>query len=399
MKLSLRNLDLKGKKVLMRVDFNVPLTKDGTVRDDSRIRLTLPSIEYILNQGGKLILMSHLGRPSGKKDPKLSLNPIARHLEKILDKPVLMAADCIGPEIEKQAACLDDGSIMLLENVRFYPGEEHPDETPSFAKNLAKLGDLYVNDAFGTSHRMHTSTALLADYFPKKSALGFLMEREVSHLSTLISNPERPFYAIIGGAKVGSKIGVLKSLSKKVDALFIGGGMAFTFLKSQGIPIGDSLYEESYLETATSLLKSCKESNVQVFLPEDFLITEEFSNDSEIKIASASEGIPPGWQGLDIGPNTVDVWNTFLKKSASIFWNGPMGVFEFPNFAKGTHALAQSLASFKSSVIVGGGDSIAAINELGIQKEFTHISTGGGAALEYIEFGHLPGIDALSDLV
>jgi len=397
MKQSLQDLALKDQRILMRVDFNVPLSEDGTLRDDSRIRLALPSIEYILNQGGKLILMSHLGRPKGKKDPKLSLKPIADHLEKLLNKPVKMALDCTGPEVEKLAYQLQEGEVLLLENIRFHEGEEHPDKDPDFVKHLAKLGDAYVNDAFGTAHRKHASTALLASYFPQKNALGFLMEKEVSFFSKLIRNPKRPFYAIIGGAKVGTKIGVLQALTEKIDAVFIGGGMAFTFLKSQGLSIGDSLCEDDHLETAQKFLKTCSEKAIQVFLPIDFVAAQEFSNDATRKVVLAKDGIPEGWRGMDIGPDTIELWNNLVKKGSTVFWNGPMGVFEFSHFAEGTHALAKSLGDLGSTVVVGGGDSVAAINAMGLQKNFTHVSTGGGASLEYIEFGRLPGIDALSD--
>ena len=396
-KKSLQDLNFKGQKILMRVDFNVPFTEEGRVRDDTRIRLALPSIKYILQQGGRLILISHLGRPKGKKNLKLSLKPVAEHLSKLLGKPVQMAPDSIGPEVEKLADHLQDGSVLLLENIRFYEGEEHPDKDPGFVKQLAKLGDVYVNDAFGTAHRKHTSTALLAHEFPGQNALGFLMEKEVSFFSKLILNPKRPFYAIVGGAKVGTKIGVLQALAEKVDAIFIGGGMAFTFLKSQGIPIGDSLCEADYLQTARTFLETCQEKAIQAYLPDDYVIAQEFSNASKQKVVAAKDGIPKRWRGMDIGPATIDHWSRLLQKGATIFWNGPMGVFEFPRFAKGTHLLAQLLGKLDATVVVGGGDSVAAINAMGLQKKFTHLSSGGGASLEYIEWGHLPGLDALSD--
>jgi len=397
MKYSLQDLEIKGQKILMRVDFNVPIGEDGSVRDDTRIRLALPSIEYVIQQGGRLILMSHFKRPKGKKDPKLSLKPVANYLSKLLEKPVQMAPDCTGPEVEKMVNNLQNGDILLLENVRFYPGEEHPEKDPEFEKNLAKLGDAYVNDAFGSAHRKHTSTALLPSHFPQKNAIGFLMEKEVSFFSKLIRNPKRPFYAIIGGAKVGTKIGVLQALTDTIDAIFIGGGMAFTFMKSQGLPIGDSLCEDDHLETAQKFLKSCSEKAIQVFLPTDYVIASEFSNDAERKVTSAKEGIPDAWRGMDIGPDTIDQWKSVLKQGSTIFWNGPMGVFEFSHFAEGTHSLAVMLGDIGCTVVVGGGDSVAAINAMGLQKSFTHVSSGGGAALEFIEFGHLPGLDALSD--
>lgn len=299
MKLSLQDLNLKGQKILMRVDFNVPLTADGHIQDDSRVRLALPSIEYISKQGGKLILMSHLGRPKGKKEPKLSLRPIAAHLEKLLSKSVFMATDCVGGDVEKEVERLQEGEILLLENLRFHEGETEPEKDPSFVQSLAKLGDVYVNDAFGTAHRKHASTTFLAELFPKKSAMGFLMEKEISYLSKLFLNPKRPFYAIIGGAKVGTKIGMLSALTEKIDAIFIGGAMAFTFLKAQGIPIGDSLCEEHYLEAAHHFLKTCKEKAIQVFLPVDLMIAKEFSNESEKKGGLSKRGNPSylAWNG------------------------------------------------------------------------------------------------------
>lgn len=397
MKYSLQDLKLKGQKILMRVDFNVPIDDDGSVRDDTRIRLALPSIEYVMSQGGRLILISHFKRPNGKKDPKLSLKPVADYLSKLLGNPVPLAPDCIGPEVEKMVDKMQNGDVLLLENVRFYMGEEHPEKDPEFEKNLAKLGNIYVNDAFGAAHRKHTSTALLAHHFPEKNALGFLMEKEVSFFSKLIRNPKRPFYAIIGGAKVGTKIGVLQALTDTIDAIFIGGGMAFTFMKSQGLSIGDSLCEDEHLETAQSFLKTCAEKAIQVYFPTDYIIASEFSNDAKRQIASAKEGIPATWRGMDIGPDTIEYWKKVLKQGSTIFWNGPMGVFEFSHFAEGTHSLAIMLADLDSTVVVGGGDSVAAINAMGLQKSFTHVSSGGGAALEFIEFGHLPGLDALTD--
>lgn len=397
MKKSLRDLTLKGQKVLMRVDFNVPLCEDGSIRDDTRIQLALPSIEYALNQGARLILISHLGRPKGKNNPNLSLKPIGIKLSKLLGKPVQMASDSIGLEVEKQVNHLQNGEILLLENIRFHKGEEFPDQDPEFVSKLAKLGDIYINNAFGTAHRAHTSTTLLPKKFPEKNGLGFLMEKELSFFSNLMLHPKRPFYAIIGGSKVSTKIGVLQALTKKIDAIFIGGAMAFTFLKSQGISVGDSLCEENHLKTAQIFLKTAQDKNIPVHLPHDYIIANEFLNTAQRNVVSAKNGIPPNWRGMDIGPTTIDHWQTQLKKGSTIFWNGPMGVFEFSNFAQGTRSLAHLLATLKSNVIVGGGDSVAAINALHIQKKFNHISSGGGASLEYIEFGHLPGIDALKD--
>lgn len=396
-KLSLYDLDLKGKKVLMRVDFNVPLTSDGHVADGTRIINALPSIQYILGQGASLILLSHLGRPKGKRDQKYSLKPCAEFLAQQLDKQVLFANDCTGDEARQQVGKLREGDILLLENLRFHSAEEDPDVDNQFAKELAQLGDLYVNDAFGTAHRAHSSTTVLPSFFPGAAATGFLMEKEVSFLSSLIQTPKRPFYTIIGGAKISSKLGVLDSILEKVDGIFIGGGMVFTFLKALGHEIGSSICDDTFVETAKNFIAKCNEKAVRLFLPKDILIASEISEKAETRTVTIKEGIPEGWSGVDIGPKTLEEWQGILSKGATIFWNGPMGVFEIEPFASGTNALAQILADLPAATIVGGGDSIAAINKLGISKNFTHISTGGGAALEFIEHGHLPGIDALTD--
>lgn len=387
-KLTLKDLSLKNQRVLMRVDFNVPMEK-GKITDDSRIRAALPSIEYVLNHGASLILMSHLGRPKGKPEAEFSLAPCAKRLSELLKKPVAMAKDCIGPEVEKMAAALKPGQVLLLENLRFHAGEETPDKDPSFAAALAKLGDCYVNDAFGTAHRAHASTATIARYFPGKSAMGFLMEKEIQALSPLLAHPARPFYAIIGGAKVSSKIGVIKKLLDLVDALFIGGGMIYTFLKAEGISIGDSLCEDP------APIRDLPKEKLR--FPIDLVIADQFSNEANHKTVLLKEGIPDGWQGVDIGPKTVAEWSKQLQKAATVFWNGPLGVFEMPNFAKGTQSIAQCLANAKAKTIIGGGDSVAAIEEMGLGSRFAHLSTGGGASLEFLEYSHLPGIDALSD--
>ncbi len=392
-KLTLKDLDLQGKRVLMRVDFNVPQDKTGHITDDSRIRSSLPSIQYILDHGASLILMSHLGRPK-KPDPQLSLAPCAKKLSELLDKPVEMAPDCVGPAIEKMAHHLKPGQILMLENVRFYSAEEEPEQDPEFATRLAKLGDLYVNDAFGTAHRAHTSTALIAKHFPGKAAAGFLMQTEIEHLAPLLHEPPRPFFAIIGGAKVSTKAGVIHNLLKRVDALFLGGGMTYTFLKAQGIPIGQSLLEESEIKTAQEILSHVK----KLYMPSDLVIADAFSNEAQRKIIPTKQGIPPNWQGMDIGPQTIQEWSTALQKAATVFWNGPLGVFEMPHFANGTRSIAEALADSKAQVIVGGGDSVAAIQQMGLADRFAHLSTGGGASLEFLEYGHLPGIDALSNV-
>jgi len=386
-KLSLKDLALKGQRVLMRVDFNVPMDK-GKITDDSRIRAAIPSIEYVLNHGASVILMSHLGRPK-KSEPEFSLAPCAVRLSELLKKPVAMAKDCVGPEVAAIASKLQPGQILLLENLRFHTGEEAPDQDPLFTKGLAALGTCYVNDAFGTAHRAHASTAAIAKYFAGKSAMGFLMEKEIQALSPLLSNPERPFYAIIGGAKISSKIGVIEKLLDKVDALFIGGGMFYTFLKAEGIETGDSICEDP--ATIRDLPKE------KLHFPTDLVIAENFSNDASKQIILAKNGIPKGWQGMDIGPKTVADWSKLLPKAATLFWNGPLGVFEMENFSKGTRAIAELLAKSKAKTIVGGGDSVAAVEQMGLGKQFAHLSTGGGASLEFLEFGHLPGIDSLSD--
>ena len=389
-KISLKDLDVKGKKVLMRVDFNVPLS-DGKITDDTRLRESLPSIQYILKNGGSVILMSHLGRPKGKKDPQFSLKPCSDALAKLLNHPVQFATDCIGPEVEKKAQQLKPGDVLLLENLRFYSAEEEPEEDPSFAEKLSHLGDVYVNDAFGTAHRTHSSTATIAKYFPAKAAVGFLMQKEIYVLTSILQHPKRPFFAIIGGAKISSKMGVLKALLSKVDKLFVGGGMAYTFFKAEGIAIGNSLCEEELVSSVKPLLD-------KVILPVDVVIANAFSNDAQHKTIAASAGIPDGWQGVDIGPKTARMWGEAFQKAATIFWNGPVGVFEMPNFAKGTAEIAKSLAASHAKRIVGGGDSVAAIQKLKLADGFTHLSTGGGASLEFIEYGRLPGIDALSDI-
>lgn len=396
-KLSLHDIELEGKKVLMRVDFNVPMNEDGTIADETRIKLSMPSIQYVLSQGARLILMSHLGRPKGERNPKYSLQPCAGALQKHLGKPVLFASDCIGSDVEAQVSKLANGQVILLENLRFYKEEEHPDDSHKFAKELAKLGDVYVNDAFATAHRKHSSTAIIAEEFPEKAACGFLMEKEYSHLSKILLNPRRPFHAIIGGAKISTKIGVLKSLLQKIDSIFIGGGMAYTFLKAQGHSIGDSICDDQYLDEAKSFMSQCSEKAIQCYLPKDLVITKEISDQAEYKTVLVKEGIPEGWEGVDIGEKTVEEWSSFLKNAGTVFWNGPVGVFEVPSFAKGTQSIAEILSECNGITIAGGGDSVAAINQLGFSKNFTHISSGGGASLEFIQYGHLPGIDALSN--
>lgn len=389
--MNLEALPLKDRRVLVRVDFNVPLDNEGKITDDTRIRATLPTLRYILDQGGKPIVMSHLGRPKGKEDPKYSLKPCAKRLEELLKHPVIMAPNCVGSNVEKMAEKLEPGQVLLLENLRFHKGEEDPSADPEFAKSLAKLGDIYVNDAFGVAHRSHSSIVRIAELL-EENAPGFLMEKEISFLGSAFRKPIHPFYAIIGGAKISSKLGIIKTLLEKVDALFIGGGMAYTFLEAQGIPVGDSISEKELIPTAKTILETTK---TPIFLPKDFVVAKDFSNESEKKIIETSQGIQDGWQGMDIGPLTRQEWKNTLQNAQMIFWNGPLGVFEMPNFAHGTLAIAHSVAEMSATTIVGGGDSVAAINQANLAQKFSHISTGGGASLEYIEKGMLPGIKVL----
>lgn len=389
-KLTLYDVDLQGKRVIMRVDFNVPL-KGSEITDDARIQKALPSINYILGQGAKLILMSHLGRPKGVVKPELSLRPIAKHLSQLLGLEVQMAPDCIGEKVEAMANALEPGQVLLLENLRFHPEETGGDS--QFAKALASLADVYVNDAFGTAHRSHASTTVIAESFPGKAVSGFLLEKENSVLHELTTKAKHPFHTILGGAKVGSKLGILKCLIPKIDALFLGGGMIFTFYKAHGIDIGSSIIDLDHIETAKEIEKECAEKAVKLYLPKDVVITDG----NEIKTVEIKGGIPVGWKGMDIGPATHLEWQGILQNAATIFWNGPVGVFEDPHFATGTNHIAESLSRIDATTIVGGGDSVAAIRALGLEDRFTHVSTGGGAALEFIEYGHLPGIDALGN--
>lgn len=397
MKLTIQDLMLAGKKVLIRVDFNVPLNKDGTIADDTRIKESIPTLQHALQQGAAVVLISHLGRPKSKKDVQYSLGICAKRLSQLISAPVFFATDCLGKDVEKMVQDLKGGQVLLLENLRFYPAEEDTSLDPNFAKELSKFGDFYVNDAFGNAHRNHSSNTVIAQYFPGKAAMGLLMQKEIEHLEPLLKKPAHPFFVLIGGAKISTKIGVLKSVLKKVDALYIGGGMAFTFFKAQGIEIGNSIFEETSLLEAENLLEECLTKKIPLHLPTDIVIADGFRNDATFKTVPISEGIPKGWMGMDIGPETIRAWSTDFQKAATLFWNGPVGVFELPHFARGTQQMAQAIAGLKGSTIVGGGDSVAAISQLGLSEKFKHVSTGGGASLEYLELGKLPGIEALSD--
>ena len=386
---TIKEADLKGKRVLIRVDFNVPL-KNGVVTDNTRIKAALPTVQYILEQGASLVVMSHFVRPKGQKNPDFSMAPIAKEFEKLLGRPVKLAPDVIGPEVEAEVKALKPGEVLLLENVRFYKEEEAND--PEFAKTLASYGDIYCNDAFGTAHRAHASTEGVSHYLP--SYAGFLIEKEVKFMAPLLENPEKPFVAIIGGSKVSSKITVLESLVKTCDTIVIGGGMAYTFLSVLGNKIGKSLFEPDYVDTAKAFLEKAKEKGVKVILPVDNVCAKEFSENAE-PILVDSDNISDDLMGMDIGPKTVALITDALKDAKSVVWNGPMGVFEFDAFAKGTEAVAKALAASNATTVVGGGDSVAAINKFGLASKISHVSTGGGASLEFLEGKTLPGIKAL----
>jgi phosphoglycerate kinase len=395
-KLTVRDLDLHGKRVLMRVDFNVPLTADGKVADDTRIRSALPTIQYILDQGASLVLMSHLGRPKGKVVPEMSLRPVAEHLAKLLGKEVKFAPDCVGEKVESMAASLKPGEVLLLENLRFH--KEETDNDPEFARKLAALGDIYVNDAFGTAHRAHASTEGVTRYFDQCAA-GFLMEKEINYLAKTLEQPERPFVAILGGAKISGKIDVIQNLLPRVDHLLIGGGMAFTFFKAMGYEIGRSILEEDKVDLARQLLMGGKGSDSKVILPVDVVCTNDLDDPEEVVTVSV-EAIPEDMIGVDIGPKTVELFSGKLSSARTIVWNGPMGVFEKPEFARGTVEIAKILADRTKAgaiTIVGGGDSVAAVKKAGVEEQITHISTGGGASLELLSGYELPGLVALTD--
>ncbi|MBD1910301.1 MULTISPECIES: phosphoglycerate kinase [unclassified Leptolyngbya] len=398
---SLTAADLQDKRVLVRNDFNVPLDDAGNITDDTRIRAALPTINYLTKNGAKVILSSHFGRPKGddfasRVTDKFRLTPVAKRLSELLEQEVIKPSDCIGDEVASVVAAMKPGQVILLENVRFHPEEEKND--PEFAKQLASVADLYVNDAFGTAHRAHASTEGVTKYL-STSVAGFLIEKELEYLQNAIDNPQRPLAAIIGGSKVSSKITVIEALLEKVDKLLIGGGMIFTFYKARGLSVGKSLVEDEFLELAKTLEAKAKEKGVDLLLPTDVVVADNFSPDANAQTVSV-ESIPDGWMGLDIGPDSVKVFQDALKQCKSVVWNGPMGVFEFDKFAQGTEAIAHTLAELTgtgTTTIIGGGDSVAAVEKVGVAEKMSHISTGGGASLELLEGKVLPGISALND--
>jgi phosphoglycerate kinase len=391
-KKTLKDVDVKGKRVFCRVDFNVPM-QDGKITDETRIRAALPTINYLVEQGAKVILASHFGRPKGKVVEEMRLTPVAARLGEILGKNVQKADEAYGDSVKQKIEAMSEGDVLLLENVRFYPGEEKND--PELAKEFAALADVYVNDAFGAAHRAHASTEGIAHYLP--AVAGFLMEKELEVLGKALSNPERPFTAIIGGAKVKDKIGVIDNLLEKVDNLIIGGGLAYTFVKAQGNEVGKSLLEEDKIDLANSFIAKAKEKGVNFYMPIDAIVADDFSPDANTKEVSINS-IPSDWEALDIGPKTAELYMDVIKKSKLVIWNGPMGVFEFDKFAQGTKAVAEALAESKDTYsVIGGGDSAAAVEKLNLAEQMSHISTGGGASLEFMEGKELPGVVALND--
>ena len=387
----LDELDLKGKRVFIRVDFNVPMDAQGNVTDDTRIEAALPTIRYAMDKGARVILASHLGRPKGKRVPEMSLAPVAVRLADLLESPVKTATDCVGPEAEGAVNSLGQGEVLLLENLRFH--KEETDNDPAFAKALAGLADVYVNDAFGAAHRAHASTTRMVDLV-KAAAAGFLMKKEIQYLDEALRDPARPFVTILGGAKVSDKIGVVRNLLPKVNGLLIGGGMANTFLWAQGHAVGASRVEEDNLEEARRVLDEAKEKSLEILLPEDVVVAQEMKPDAETRVVPVAE-IPEGWLALDIGPETVKNYCAAIRDAKTIVWNGPMGVFEMAPFAEGTRQVALAVAQGGAVSIVGGGDSVAALEKEGLKDRITHVSTGGGASLEYLEGKELPGIQAL----
>jgi phosphoglycerate kinase len=392
MKQSVRDIEVAGKRVLMRVDFNVPFGRDGRIADDSRIAAALPTVRYLLERNAALILCSHLGRPEGKVVESLRLTLVADRLAQLLGKDVQTAPDCVGPQAEAAAHALQPGEVLLLENLRFHVEEEKNDA--GFARALASLADLYVNDAFGTAHRAHASTAGVAAYLP--AVAGFLMLKEIEELSNVLNNPERPMAAIIGGAKISSKLGVLQNLLQRVDCLLLGGGMASTFIRARGMEVGDSLIEEDMLSTARDLMYQAERRGVPLLLPTDAVVADAFDAEAAYQTVPVSS-IPIGWRVMDVGPDSISHFRDALEDCKTVFWNGPLGVAEFPAFARGSEALARALAEMDARVVIGGGETGALVEQMGLHDRYTHVSTGGGASLEFIEGKTLPGVEALLD--
>jgi phosphoglycerate kinase len=395
-KLTIDDLNLRGRRVLVRVDFNVPLDEHQKVTDATRIAETLPTIRKIIEMEGRAILMSHLGRPKGKPKPEFSLKPVATKLSELIGKPVQFAPDCIGRQVEEMAAKMANGEILLLENLRFYAEEEKND--PEFASKLARLGEIYINDAFGSAHRAHASTEGITKHF-QQCAAGYLMQKELDYLGKAVGNPERPYIAILGGAKISGKIDVISNLMDKVDALLIGGGMSYTFFKAEGMEIGKSLLEEDKIDLAKDIMRKAKDKQVKFLLPVDCVIADKFDKDAQTETVDAG-GIKPDWMALDIGPKTIELFNNEIIGAKTVVWNGPMGVFEMQKFANGTNAIANTLVEATqkgATTIIGGGDSAAAITQAGLEKKVSHVSTGGGASLEFLEGKILPGVAALTD--
>jgi len=390
-KLSVKDLDLKGKRVLMRVDFNVPL-KEKRVTDDTRIKAALPTINFVLDKGASLVLMSHLGRPKGKVVEDLRMDPVAKRLEELLGREVKKLDECVGETVKREVEKMRPGDIILLENTRFYKEEKANEE--NFAKKLASFGDIFVNDAFGTAHRAHASTVGVTKFLP--AAAGLLMEKELKILNRILTQPDSPFIALLGGAKVSDKIGVIANLLDKCESILIGGGMAYTFLKAKKIPVGNSLIEEERIEETKNIMERALEKGCSIYLPVDHIIASEVKEGVETKIVGEDE-IPPGFRALDIGPETIKLFGETIRKARTIFWNGPMGVFEIRDFAKGTEEIARILASSGATTIVGGGDTIAALERVGLKDKMSYISTGGGASLKFLEGEKLPGVEALSE--
>lgn len=395
-KLSVQDIDLQGRRVLTRVDFNVPLDASRAITDDTRIRASLSTLDFIVARGGIPILMSHLGRPDGQPDPKFSLRPVADRLAELTRTPIRFASDCVGEETRRLVDGLQPGEAALLENLRFHPEETANDA--EFASQLAELGDVYVNDAFGTAHRAHASTVGVTAHFDQRVS-GLLLDKELENLGGLLENPRRPFVAVLGGAKVSGKIEVIENLLDRVDAILVGGGMAFTFFKVHGLDVGASLVEESRLDEARSIMEKAKASTTQLLLPQDVVVSSEFGEHGERREVLVTD-IPDGWQGLDVGPRTIKLFSEQVQDANTIFWNGPMGVFEIAAFARGTRAMAKAMASATENgarTVVGGGDSVAALTQMDLARQITHVSTGGGASLEFMAGKNLPGVDALSD--